>query len=84
MKTLSCLIVAFAVMFAAGAAQAANCYWEGGTSSDWGTAANWSGTVQVPGNDGAYFRSDKFSERFKTDAGRIRNLRNVQRRRRGP
>ena len=44
-------------------------YWTGGTSADWGTVANWTGTANiVPSNDGAFFQNDKFSERFKTDA----------------
>jgi hypothetical protein len=54
-------------MFAAGAVNAADCYWAGGTSSDWATSANWTTTARKPTNDGAFFKSDQFSDRFKND-----------------
>ena len=47
-------------------AQAADCYWAGGTSSDWATSANWTTTARKPTNDGAYFRSDKFHNKFNS------------------
>ena len=43
---------------------AADCYWAGGTSSDWATAANWTTTPQKPTNDGGFFRNDKFHANF--------------------
>lgn len=65
-KTLTCLLAAFFAFATAQFAQAANCYWAGGTSSDWGTVANWTNGNKVPNNDGAYFRSDKFNDNFKS------------------
>ena len=47
-------------------AQAADCYWAGGTSSAWDNTANWTTTAKKPVNDGAYFRSDKFHNNFKS------------------
>ena len=43
---------------------AADCYWAGGTSSDWATSANWTTTARKPTNDGGFFRSDKFHKNF--------------------
>ena len=63
-KTLNYLAVAIFALAVAQTAQAANCYWAGGTSSDWGTVANWTTGNKVPDNDGAYFRSDKFTSTF--------------------
>ena len=65
-KNLSYLLAAFFAFATAQFAQAANCYWAGGTSSDWGTVANWTTGNKVPNNDGAYFRSDKFNNNFKS------------------
>ena len=57
----------FAVAFAlAQTAGAADCYWAGGTSSDWATSANWTTTARKPTNDGGFFRSDKFHNNFKS------------------
>ena len=47
-------------------AEAADCYWAGGTSSAWDNTANWTTTAKKPINDGAYFRSDKFHNNFKS------------------
>ena len=47
-------------------AGASDCYWAGGTSSDWATSANWTTTARKPTNDGGYFRSDKFHNNFKS------------------
>ena len=47
-------------------AGAADCYWAGGTSSAWDNTANWTTTAKKPINDGAYFRSDKFHNNFKS------------------
>lgn len=58
--------LALATALCAATAQAADCYWAGGTSSDWGTVANWTTGNKVPTNDGAYFRSDKFNNNFKS------------------
>ncbi len=77
-KTLSYLLASGGSRFVASAllalfafaatqtVQAADCYWAGGTSSDWATSANWTTTAQKPTNDGAYFRSDKFHNNFKS------------------
>ena len=59
-------VLAIATALATGGAGAENCYWAGGTSSDWGTVANWTTGNKVPDNDGAYFRSDKFHNNFKS------------------
>ena len=64
-RVLSMTIAAFCAA-AAVPSMAADCYWAGGTSSDWGTVANWTTGNKVPDNDGAYFRSDKFNNNFKS------------------
>ncbi|MBO7684590.1 MAG: hypothetical protein J6T51_07685 [Kiritimatiellae bacterium] len=60
------LFSALCALTAALTAQASDCYWAGGTSSDWGTVANWTTGNKVPTGDGAYFRSDKFNNNFKS------------------
>ena len=59
-------VLAFATALATGGAWAADCYWAGGTSSDWGTVANWTTGGKVPDNDGAFIRKDKFHNNFKS------------------
>ena len=71
MKRISAAAAKAAVAFAAAlglvhTAEAADCYWAGGTSSDWATSANWTTTARKPTNDGGYFRSDKFNNNFKS------------------
>ena len=63
----STLFIAAVALGAATAVHAADCYWAGGTSSAWETAGNWTTTAKKPTNDGAYFRKDKFADRFKND-----------------
>ncbi len=62
-RVVSMTIAAFC-MAAAVPSMAADCYWAGGTSSDWGTVANWTTGNKVPDNDGAFFRKDKFNSNF--------------------
>ena len=62
-ETLSFLLAAI-IAVATGAANAADCYWAGGTSSAWDNTKNWTTTAKKPTNDGAYFRSDKFNNNF--------------------
>ena len=64
--SLFSFILSIALLVGVNSAWAANCYWAGGTSSDWGTVANWTEGGKVPNNDGAYFRSDKFHNNFKS------------------
>ena len=64
-----CVAPMVIVAFGAAAAlpsQTANCFWAGGTSSDWATSGNWTTTARKPTNDGAYFRNDKFHDNFKS------------------
>lgn len=65
MKKLICnfLVIALGLAQTAGAA---DCYWAGGTSSDWATSANWTTTTRKPTNDGGFIRSDKFHDNFKS------------------
>ena len=63
----SALFIAAVALGTATAVHAADCYWAGGTSSAWETAGNWTTTAKKPTNDGAYFRKDKFADRFKND-----------------
>ena len=63
----STLVIAAVALGAATAVHAADCYWAGGTSSAWETAGNWTTTEKKPTNDGAFFRKDKFADRFKND-----------------
>ena len=55
-----------AALFAATVVHAADCYWAGETSSAWETSGNWTTTARKPTNDGGYFRSDKFHNKFKS------------------
>ena len=64
-RVLSMTIAAFCAA-AAMPSKAADCYWAGGTSSDWATSANWTTTARKPTNDGGFFRSDKFHNNFKS------------------
>ena len=64
-RVLSMTIAAFCAA-AALPSMAADCYWAGGTSSDWATSANWTTTARKPTDDGGFFRSDKFHNNFKS------------------
>ena len=64
-RVVSMTIAAFC-MAAAVPSMAADCYWAGGTSSDWATSANWTTTARKPTNDGGFIRSDKFHDNFKS------------------
>ena len=70
-KTLCYILSSVFVVLLSVNAEAADCYWAGGTSSDWGTVANWTTGGKVPTNDGAYFRKDKFNSRFTGDGNLV-------------
>ena len=64
-RVVSMTIAAFC-MAAAVPSMAADCYWAGGTSSDWATSANWTTTTRKPTNDGGFIQSGKFHDNFKS------------------
>ena len=64
-RVVSMTIAAFCAA-AAMPSKAADCYWAGGTSSDWATSANWTTTTRKPTNDGGFIQSGKFHNNFKS------------------
>ena len=64
-RVVSMTIAAFCAA-AAMPSMAADCYWAGGTSSDWATSANWTTTTRKPTNDGGFIQSGKFHDNFKS------------------